>query len=248
METQNTSQFVDKPLFIVSATAKSSKEETLIYKSINQMFQLGIIKAGNYKIITNNTESLSKVYNQFLTKTYKDKTLVFVHDDVMIEDMFFKQKVTDSLRMYDIVGVAGTAPDIEIRKPALWHIMGDKGGHRGVVNHFVNGRFSATNFGETPARVILLDGVMMIVNTEKVLEKELKFDEECPSKFHFYDMNFSMEANQKQLKLGVYPICLTHLSPGLTHASEEFHKGQDYFIEKWASKEVKESETQSKQG
>lgn len=241
METK-TEPFVEKQLYFVSATAKKHKEETLIFKSLNQMFQLGIIKAGSYSIITDNKEPLAKVYNRFLTKFYKDKIVVFVHDDVMLEDMFIKPKLNDAMKTFDIVGVAGTLPHIEVRKPALWHIMGEKSGHRGVVNHFVNGHFSATNFGETPSRVLLLDGVLMAVNTQKVLESGLTFDESNPAGFHFYDMNFSMDANVKKLKMGVYPIMLTHLSPGLQNANEEFHKGQDYFIEKWGEKEESNGE------
>lgn len=237
METK-TESFAEKQLYFVSATAKKCKEDTLIFKSLNQMFQLGIIKAGSYNIITDNKEPLAKVYNQFLnTRFYKEKIVVFVHDDVMIEDMFIKSKLNDAMKTFDIVGVAGTLPHIEIRKPALWHIMGEKSGHRGVVNHFVNGHFSATNFGDTPSRVLLMDGVFMAVNTEKVIEAGLRFDENNPSGFHFYDMNFSMDANLKKLKMGVYPIMLTHLSPGLQNADDAFHKGQNYFIEKWGTKE-----------
>lgn len=223
-----------KEIQIISATQKSDYTKTMLFPSI--------VKLGNdvgFSFKTENIEALSKIYNREIYDNIynKNKILVFVHDDVIIEDLFFKDKLNDALDNFDIVGVAGIKPPINIKSPALWHLMGDRSQYTGSVVHFEkndnNIRRFTTSFGIMPERAVLLDGVFLAINTAKVIEKQLKFDENNPAKFHFYDLNFSLDANNKHLKLGTYPIWITHQSHGLTNISNDWKNGETYFINKY---------------
>ena len=55
----------------------------------------------------NNTEGLPSVYNKYLTKTYKNEYIIFVHDDLLISDIFAREKILQGFEQYDIIGLAG---------------------------------------------------------------------------------------------------------------------------------------------
>jgi GT2 family glycosyltransferase len=220
-----------KDIKIISATRHmcNAYDKTLIFKSIDKL-------ECEYKIECDNTKSLASVYNTHIIDKNKDKILVFSHDDSLIEDLFLQEKLNESIKEFDIVGVAGIKPNITLKAPALWHLMGDRSQLTGAVAHFTGKddkeRF-VTNFGTTPERTILLDGVLLAINTENILKSGLKFDETNPAKFHFYDLDFCLSANRLGLKCGTYPIFLTHRSHGLITPSQEFLDGQNWFLDKW---------------
>ena len=49
-------------------------------------------------------------------------------------------------------------------------------------------------------------------------------------------VNYSMQCNKAGFKVGVGDILVTHNSPGLESFSEEFIKGQEWFLNKWKTK------------
>ena len=88
-----------------------------------------------------------------------------------------------------------------------------------------------TSFGPYPHRAILLDGVFLAIKRE--VFKKVRFDEDCPSKFHFYDLDYTMASHKAGFRNGVSDIYITHESPGLTNFSDEFNEGQEWFLNKW---------------
>jgi predicted RNA-binding protein len=228
-----------KNIKIISATKESNSFKTLIYPFINYYKMDALVNRSicDGDIITNNTESLAKVYNKFINKDNENIILVFCHDDLLIEDNAIIEKLNEAIKHYDIIGLAGVKPPITIKEPALWHLMGNRQNLSGAVAHFDknsdNKRFM-TSFGPIPERVILLDGVFLAINTEKILEKDLKFDENNPAKFHFYDLHFCLDANKLGLKCGTWPIWCTHKSHGLEQVSQDWLEGQKYFLNKWS--------------
>jgi len=233
-----------KDIKIISAT-KGKEENTIIHKSIEEYEY--ITEYGDNqdyhlisgKIICNNIDSLAKVYNKEIEDgCNENKILIFVHDDVIIEDLFLREKLNEAMEQFDIVGLAGIKAPIAIKEPALWHLMGHPSQYSGAVAHFDKNetqRFM-TSFGKTPDRVVLLDGVFLAINTERILKKGLRFDENNPAKFHYYDLNFSLDANKLGLKLGTWPIWITHKSHGLEKPTEDWVNGQNYFLQKYGSK------------
>jgi len=184
--------------------------------------------------IYENTTPIGKVYNKAirfaLNNTIYSKIL-FVHDDVIIEDRSFEQKVIEGLKVYDIIGLAGGS-NITIKRPCLWHIMSKE--RYGTVGHFINGHWYGTTFGPSNNRVALIDGLFIGISTDTLREKPLlRFDEKLPG-FHHYDIDFCLAANERKCKIGVVPIIVTHHSPGLLSFNDKkYQTSEDYFIQKY---------------
>lgn len=185
------------------------------------------LKDVHYNIIFDNKEGLPKIYNQFLTEEYKDKKLIFVHDDVIIDDLFWEEKLTIAFEKYDIVGLAGSKKcNIASPLPA-WHLMCNKEDMVGEVAHSKDKKSWTTVFGPTDSRALILDGLFIAVNVNKLLETNTKFDENFT--FHHYDISFCLKANQNKLKMGVYPIKVTHFGLGDSMRTPEWNESAEKF-------------------
>lgn len=180
-----------------------------------------------------NKLSLSIVYNIALKKARADQVdaLVLLHDDVIINCHDIRERIEKYLKIYDVFGVAGnSAPTI--RSPVLWHLMSERDKLRGCVAHGNDSWYDYTSFGPLPAPVILIDGVFIAINLNKVPES-VQFDEANPAKFHFYDLNFSMDCSLNKVRVGVGDVPIIHSSPGLANISAEWRAGEDYFLKKY---------------
>lgn len=181
-------------------------------------------------VIYNNKKGLPEVYNSVLQDSkYHDKILVFVHDDVSIEDGFLPQKLDDAIQKFDIVGLAGGSR-VELKSPSLWHLMTDRETWSGAVAHkYPSGEISMTSFGPSPRRCLVLDGLFLAINTEKVVKVGLWFDPNFT--FHHYDIQFGLDANGLGLKLGTWPIWVVHSGLGDSFQSQEWRDSEKKFLE-----------------
>jgi hypothetical protein len=218
---------------IYFATQKMQKEDTPIWKSCKE---LGLGR--NLVAYINNKRPLSVVYNEALRFHYNYKNTpeaaIFVHDDVWLEHDP-RPKLEKLFKEFDIVGVAGCSK-AEIKSPALWHLMGGgfQGGHlHGAVGHSHGKQKHVTGFGPFPQRVVMIDGVFMAFNREAMAKA--RFDENCPSAFHMYDLNLCASALEKGLKIGVGDIMITHESPGLREWTEDWKAGEKYYLETYGN-------------
>ena len=188
----------------------------------------------------NNKMPLCSIYNYEIKKALEDDVdcLILVHDDVILEENPIP-KLEKLFDEYDLVGVAG-ASKIELKSPALWHLMGGgfNGGHlHGKVCHVVNevgseyGKSHPSYFGPYPHRAVMIDGVFMALN-RKAMET-VEFDRKNPCKYHFYDLNYSLDCHLAGLKVGVGDILITHESPGLSAITQDWLNGEKYFLEKY---------------
>jgi GT2 family glycosyltransferase len=185
----------------------------------------------------NNKQSLHKVYNKAIDFALQEdvQRLVLVHDDVILES-YSEHKLDTLFKKFDVIGCAGTT-EVNLKLPALWHLMGGgfgSGNLHGAVAHGDEKQKHMTAFGQYPKRVVLLDGVFLAIHRR--VFKKIRFDEDCPSKWHFYDLDYSMQCHKAGFKLGVGDILITHNSPGLTSFTDEFNKGQEWFLDKWKTK------------
>lgn len=219
---------ISKPRVVV-ATPEVNPEDTKIFKNIEEY---GL--QCNY--ITGNSEKITKIYNQQLDLAKEDGVdcLIIVHGDVILQENPITKLRDYLFNCYDLVGVAGTSK-ITLQSPALWHLMGggfDGGKLHGLVNHSMDDgeTFHPTYFGQFPSRVLMIDGVFMALNRNCI--EKARFDENIPSRFHFYDLDFSLSCHKKGLSVGVGDIRLTHLSPGLREFTQEWIDGNDYFLNK----------------
>ena len=178
------------------------------------------------KIFYENKKGLPFIYNSMLTQANIDKKLIFVHDDVLIEDLFFEEKLNLAFEKYDIVGLAGTKK-CDLQKPPAWHLMSNQYNYVGEVAHSKDKKVWTTVFGPTNDRALLLDGLFLAVNTKKLLENDVKFDERFD--FHHYDITFCLRSNEKKLKMGVAPIKVTHFGLGDSMNTPEWHSSSIKF-------------------
>jgi len=206
---------------------KKTFKETFLYKS-------QAVKEDDIIFVGENKEALTKVYNAMLKQCRNEKVdiLVLVHDDVYINCAEFLQKIEKCAEKYTVFGVAGTC-SLTVKEPALWHLMGTRESLRGCVAHGPNEEnYSYTSFGSVNQQVLMIDGVFMGINLNK-LPINIAFDENIPSKFHYYDLVFSFDCSLAKQKVGVVDIPIIHNSPGLREQSKEWLDGQAYFLKKY---------------
>lgn len=227
---------MNKSITIFSATKQNRHEDLEIWKYMKKFTSGTDPGPIEGYIKTNNTTGLPTLYNKELERSdNKDKILVFAHDDLFIQDGFLHEKLNEAMEQFDIIGLAGIKAPIEIKSPAAWHLMGKPEQYSGAVAHYkpndaVNQWM--TSFGPTPERVILIDGVFIAVNVEKVLNAGVRFDEDFA--FHHYDLPFCLAANQKKLKIGTWPIYTTHRGLGTSMLTPEWKESEKEFLEKYA--------------
>ena len=212
--------------FIV-ATPKSREDFEKKSQMAFFLDKMTTIKNTHYNIIFDNKEGLPKIYNQFLTDEYKDKKLIFVHDDVIIDDLFWEEKLTIAFEKYDIVGLAGSKKCNLASTVPAWHLMCNREDMVGEVAHSKDKKSWTTVFGPTDSRALILDGLFISVNVKRLLETNTKFDENFT--FHHYDISFCLRANQNRLKMGVYPIKVTHFGLGDSMRTSEWSESASKF-------------------
>jgi GT2 family glycosyltransferase len=231
-----------KPLRIVSATQVSEAlfwDATYLGRSLRRIPESlrpsQLIAFGN---TGPRARGLSEVFNLALDKTDPDTDLVFLHDDVYLHDWFFTQRVSEALERFDVVGLAGSSnPDLSqpswgLCFDAELKALGWQPGlsRSGAVNHFDYACPTVSVYGPSPMACTLLDGVFLAVRTALLKERGVRFD--ARFRFHCYDLDFCRTAVQKGLRLGTWPISVTHDSGG-AYGSEAFKQAARVYLDKW---------------
>jgi hypothetical protein len=162
--------------------------------------------------------SLAEGYNRGLAQS-SARLLIFSHDDILILDPEFGQKIHQRLQDFDLLGFAGTSRLIDGR----WFSAGYDWNH-GVVAHHHRGCINLSLYGVSPWPVVdniqAIDGMCMMARREAALE--IGFDELTFDAFHLYDLDFSYSAWRAGKKLGVCcDIPLIHASTGAYDAAHE---------------------------
>ena len=184
------------------------------------------------KIAFANTRGLGTVYNAALAAA-QDDFVLFVHDDVWLEDFYLTDRLLEGLKQFDIVGLAGNtrvAPGHE-----SWaHVPGtqrlDLPHLRGAIAHGDAPLGKVGFFGPIIGEVELLDGVFIAARRKRLIETGVRFDERFA--FHFYDLDFCRTARAKGLHLGTWPISVTHRSTG-NPDSDAWKAGLTEYQAKW---------------
>jgi GT2 family glycosyltransferase len=189
------------------------------------------------KVAFENRRGLSEVFNERVRDSDHD-TLVFIHDDVWIDDCFICDHLEEALHEFDVVGVAGNSRRVPNQPAwAFTHISAtefvwdEREKHlRGATCHGKDPLGFVNRFGPTYAECELLDGVFMAARRATLLERGVAFD--ARFKFDFYDVDFCRSARAAGLKLGCWPIAITHQSMGV-FGSESWRAGYAAYLEKW---------------
>ena len=222
-----------KDILIVCATPFTEDEffkQSPLAKYINDYVYYDIDNNGHdCALVFENQKGLPMVYNNFLKeKENKNKILVFVHDDVSIEDAFLYKKLNEAITHFDIIGLAGGSK-VKIQSPSLWHLLTDKKTQTGAVAHqWPNGIVGVSTYGPTPQRCLITDGLFLAINTEKVQGAGLWFDPNYD--FHHWDLQFGLDANNLKLKTGTWPIWVTHQGLGDSYMSDAWRESEKTFL------------------
>jgi GT2 family glycosyltransferase len=186
------------------------------------------------RIAFNNTSSLPDVYNARISSSNPNEIVVFVHDDVWIGDHFLADRVIEGLVSYDVIGVAGNRR----RLPAqpCWCFLtakfdwDDALNLSGAVGHGESAFGPVSFYGPAPAECELLDGVLLAARVATLRTSNVLFDPRF--RFHLYDVDFCRRARQQALRLGTWPICITHRSGG-QFGSPDWTAGYRDYLAKW---------------
>lgn len=219
---------------IVSATradAQSFGSETALGQSLRRLAYDGRLRP---RIAFENRRGLPEVYNAAIESADSADILVCVHDDVWLDDCFLFERVTEALRVFDVVGVAGNRrcpPDHVgwgfLSEPYQWD---DLPNLSGIVAHGASPCGAVSCFGAVPAECELLDGVFLAVNRRALVECQVEFDPQFD--FHFYDLDFCRSARRSGLRLGTWPVALTHQSGG-AYGSDAWRRLCEVYQNKW---------------
>jgi protein O-GlcNAc transferase len=186
------------------------------------------------KIAYENTRGLSEVFNESIEHADDNALLVFIHDDVWIDQAQFFDSVYAGLQMFDVIGVAGNKRRLP-NQPG-WAFVDlnftwDSKEHlSGRVAHGEKAHGKISEYGPVPASCELMDGVFLATKKSTLINKQVKFDEQFD--FHFYDLDFCRTARNAGLSLGTWPVKLTHQSGGAFGSQQWMEKLKHYF-NKW---------------
>ncbi len=190
------------------------------------------------KLFADNRQGLSAVYNTAIDESQNDPAvLIFMHDDVHLLDYFWHEQIRKALERFDVVGIAGNSRRVP-RQPAWAFIDSNftwdsKGNLSGIVGHGTS--FPPSNlsvFGPPTQPVKLLDGLFLAVDSRRLIDNQLRFDEQF--EFHFYDMDFCRQVENCGLTMGTWPLSVIHESAG-HFGSGTWKKGYDKYLAKWGS-------------
>jgi hypothetical protein len=234
---------------IVCATTKRTREDfdaqTLLGQSL-QLLPVGAQPEISIRLDNGGAGAigLSEVYNAFLQPRYAGEIVTFVHDDVFINDWWLVVRLREAMQQFDVVGVAGNAePDLsEPSWATAWNKEKYPDGRQprerlsGAVAHFDQDRSSlgVHSFGMAPRACVLLDGLFIAVNVDRALAGGVAFDEQF--QFHFYDLDFCRRAHQRGLRIGTWPIAVTHGSQG-GYESAQWVEAMQKYSDKWPVEE-----------
>ncbi|GAB1393995.1 hypothetical protein MASR1M60_21590 [Rhodocyclaceae bacterium] len=209
------------------------------------------------RLFPENRRGLPAVYNQAIEEVRRTpRILVFIHDDIHFFDLFWPQSIAAGLDAFDLIGTLGCKRHYP-RQLSWVHVwQGDKVGNprredvSGAVGHFAHGEVEGaiplaplrpdhlapfggsvymSYFGPPGQAVVLLDGMLLACRSETLWQHHLRFDERFD--FHFYDMDFCRQCEQKGLRMGTWTISVLHGSHG--SYGEAFYQAYPTYLAKW---------------
>jgi hypothetical protein len=171
------------------------------------------------RLFKNNRDGLPTIYNTAIEEAKRDPAiLVFIHDDVFLNDWHWAHHLLEGLHTFDVVGIAGNLRRVP-RQPS-WMYLDDRFTRdsaenlSGVIGHgagFPNLK-ELSVYGRPGQEVKLLDGVMMAVRSELLMTTGLRFDPRFT--FDFYDLDFCRQAEVRGIRMGTWAISTIHASWG----------------------------------
>lgn len=200
----------------------------------------GIHKGLEVIEIINNGISLTKCYNEGLKKA-KNNIVVFCHDDILLMNKNWGNKVVKHFSKNEDLGILGVAGSKSLPKSARW--WDNPKTMYGRVQHTDKGKTWLSAYSKdlnnSLEDVVLVDGLFFAVHKDRI-KKE--FDESVEG-FHFYDIDFCFQNHLEGVRVAVCTdIKVNHMSIGQTNDKWEDNRinfGVKYFhdLPKYIKKE-----------
>lgn len=220
-----------KPIIIVSASPDNEVKfkDSYLYRSVTALRD--IEPTIQFSYFVNNKIGLSQLYNRFLTPEFGGYIVVFVHDDVSIQDLMFVRKLQVAHGNYNIVGLAGGDGARRPYDKPLWHLMSNK--RYGAVAHPTEPDQAVTvaNFGPSPRPCKYIDGLFISIDVSAILDLGIQFDPQFD--FHFYDLALCEIAKQRGATVGTWPIWVVHQGLGDSYQSASWLVNSRKFVSKY---------------
>lgn len=183
---------------------------------------------GNENIFQKYNEGINRI--KIIYNEIKDDDLIcFVHEDVLILDKNFKEKLEYVFSTKKDIGLVGVVGAKELSDNCAWWLNQEDKllGHVIQENndkkyHLVKGGIGFSD------KMVAVDGLFFAIRGE-LLNKGLRFDETFNS-FHFYDVSICFQVLQMGYKIGCVDILLQHKSPGMFFLSKEWIDSKNKFI------------------
>lgn len=224
----------DSKVVIVSATRKSAADfqsKTALGVSLARLAHDARLQV---LVAMSNARGLPQVYNDIMDQCDNDSIIVFMHDDVWIEDYYMLQRVVDGLQHFDVIGLVGNRR--RVQDQAAWCFLNadlqwDDYGHlSGAIGHGANPGGEVHYYGEAGVACELLDGVFLAARKSTLVDNAVSFDPRFD--FHFYDLDFCRTARLRGLTLGTWRICVTHQGAGI-FGTPDWRRSYAAYLEKW---------------
>ena len=178
------------------------------------------------------TQTLAQIGNQAIDDTgTASGILVFLHDDLWLQDWDFVNRIAEGLAHHDLIGLAGCTR----RFPGqlAWFQVPPTERHTlsGIVaqgSEPATGVISA--FGPVPQACELLDGMLLAARKSTLVQHGLRFDPGLD--LHFAGVDLCRSARQRGLRLGTWPLSVTHQGLGHVNPVDEATARQRY-LARW---------------
>ncbi|MBB3255877.1 putative O-linked N-acetylglucosamine transferase (SPINDLY family) [Paraburkholderia bannensis] len=226
-----------KPIRLVCGTRSSRdrfSSDTALGRSLKLYAHLPDLEL---QLFDSNARGLSSIYNAAIDDAKENPALlVFIHDDVWLQDFFWAERVRESLARFDVMGLAGNLRRVA-RQPSWAFTPEFKWDERqylsGAVGHGKGFPCDvASTFGPSGQECKLLDGLLLGADSETLSRSGLRFDEQFT--FHFYDLDFCRQAELKRLRMGTWPISVVHESGGAFN-SPGWRAGYEQYLRKYGN-------------
>lgn len=224
----------EQPVWIVSATRMDETtfwRDAALGRSLKRHMQQDARLVP--KIYCDNRRGLSEIFNEAIEAAPENALLVLIHDDVWIDENTFVHSILQGLQHYDVIGVAGNRRCMP-GQPA-WSFVDDKftwdveENLSGLVAHGQHAFGPASEYG-TPGPCMLMDGVFKAMHKRVLLNTAARYDSTFD--FEFYDLDFCRSATESGLKLGTWPVRLTHQSGG-NFGKQRWRDKYQVYLRKW---------------
>jgi GT2 family glycosyltransferase len=185
------------------------------------------------RVFYQNKRGLPECYNEAI-RDCQQPFVVFIHDDIFINDLYIFDKLSTAITNAHIIGLAG-ADLVNLRDGAngWWHI--DRKHQSSCVLHtHKDSRVETPIFPPVTQQFVkcmVMDGLFLGCNVAALKEKQVWFDEQFT--FDGYDFDFCLNARERGLVLMTWAIMVTHCSLGEGALEANFKEVGRKLFAKW---------------